>query len=127
MLEAVKTGLGVGAVTGRSSRRRMWRLPAAWCRCGIGLTRNLLGVGPWDLCALIQCAADTGRFRVFPVLPFLSAGPQGFHGPTALFGPCSHLRRPEDGNLPRAELFCPPECRALLGRVVTVSTRAGPL
>ena len=22
------------------------------------------------------------------VLPFLSAGPQGFHGPTALFGPC---------------------------------------
>src|SRR5512142_2718497 len=29
------------------------------------------------------------------VLPFLSAGPQGFHGPTALFGPCSHLKTEE--------------------------------
>ena len=46
MLEAVKTGSGEGAVTGRSSRRRIFRLPAAWCRCGIGFTRNLLvGLG----------------------------------------------------------------------------------
>src|SRR5512135_2115446 len=42
MFEAVKTGSGEGAVTGRSSRWRILRLPAAWWRCGIGLTRNLL-------------------------------------------------------------------------------------
>src|SRR5512135_229666 len=42
MFEAVKTGSGEGAVIGRSSRWRILRLPAAWWRCGIGLTRNLL-------------------------------------------------------------------------------------
>jgi len=40
----VKTGSGEGAVTGRSSRRRILRLPAAWWRCGMGFTRDLLGV-----------------------------------------------------------------------------------
>src|SRR5512135_2033696 len=35
------------------------------------------------------------------VLPFLSAGPQGFHGPTALFGPCSHLKTEEPKNYKR--------------------------
>src|SRR5512135_859308 len=66
MLRTVMTGSGDGAVMGRSSRRRILRLPAAWWRCGIGFTRNLLGFGPQDLCALIQCAANTGRFRVLP-------------------------------------------------------------
>ena len=35
-------GSGVGALTGLSRRRRIFRLPAAWCRCGIVFTRNLL-------------------------------------------------------------------------------------
>ncbi len=44
MFEAVRTGRGEGAVTGRSSRWRIFRLPAAWCGSGIGLTRDLLVV-----------------------------------------------------------------------------------
>src|SRR5512135_2969047 len=44
-----------------------------------------------------------------PVLPFLSAGPQGFHGPTALFGPCSHLKT-EEPKYPRAPRCRPQNC-----------------
>src|SRR5215213_8710419 len=55
MLEAVRTGSGEGAVIGRSSRRRILRLPAAWWRCGIGLTRSLLG------------GAAVGSVRVDPI------------------------------------------------------------
>src|SRR4051795_4827146 len=45
MLEAVKTGWGDGAVTGFWSRCRIFRLPAAWWRCGIGLTEISWGLG----------------------------------------------------------------------------------
>src|SRR3954467_2453482 len=69
MLEAVKTGSGEGAVTGRSSRRRIFRLPAAWCRCGIGFTRSLLGVRSWDRCKSIQYAGNAGRSPTSHRLP----------------------------------------------------------
>lgn len=49
VLEAAKTGRGEGAVIGESSRRWIVRLPAAWYRCGIVLTRNLLGIRKWGL------------------------------------------------------------------------------
>src|SRR3954466_5542508 len=55
MFDAVKTGSGEGAVTGLSRRWRILRLPAAWCRCGIGFTRSLL-VG-----------AAVGSVRVDPI------------------------------------------------------------
>src|SRR5262249_59577649 len=42
MLVAVRTGSGAGAVTGRSSRRRILRWPAAWGRWGIGFPRDRL-------------------------------------------------------------------------------------
>src|SRR4051812_34971337 len=77
MLEAVRTGSGEGARTGRSSRRRILRLPAAWWRCGIGFTRNLLGLGPGGLGSRIHCAANSGRFRVFsPRLRSSGLGPR---------------------------------------------------
>src|SRR5512135_909902 len=65
MLVAVMIGSGEGVVTGRSRRWRIFRLPAAWWRCGIVFTRNLLGFGPWDLCRSIQSAGIAGRFRAF--------------------------------------------------------------
>src|SRR5512135_1805584 len=39
-----------------------------------------------------RCNCRSSPMRPAWVLPFLSAGPQDFHGPTALFGPCSHLK-----------------------------------
>src|SRR5512142_170573 len=57
------------------------------------------------------------------VLPFLSAGPQGFHGPTALFGPCSHLKTEEPhhgGDLDGASELPPavPGCQQSVLRTV---------
>jgi transposase len=36
----------MGPQAARSFPGQLLRLPAAWCRCGIGFTRNLPGVGP---------------------------------------------------------------------------------
>src|SRR6478672_3043879 len=77
MFEAVKTGSGEGAVTGLSSRRRILRLPAAWWRCGIGLTRSLLGVRPWDRCESIQYAGNAERLQTFHRMPGHNRPPQG--------------------------------------------------
>src|SRR5512135_812102 len=61
-------------------------------RCCSRSTPAPPGAGP-------RTASATARIRATAytpsVLPFLSAGPQGFHGPTALFGPCSHLKTEE--------------------------------
>src|SRR4051794_35244006 len=69
MLRAVNTGSGDGAVTGLSSLPRVFRLPAAWCRCGIGLTGISLGLGPWDLSGRSNVPETPGDRRLFTGCP----------------------------------------------------------
>src|SRR5512133_3134808 len=72
MLRAVMTGSSEGAVTGRSSRRRILRLPAAWWRCGIGFTRNLLrgyGTRPGQVNRMCHKHEEISTFHA-PIMRF---------------------------------------------------------
>src|SRR3954465_14122936 len=69
MLAAVSTGWGDGAVIGRSRRFRIFRLPAAWCRCGIVFTRNLLGtVAVGSVYRDPMCQKSRGISSFIPVI-----------------------------------------------------------
>src|SRR5512135_3734417 len=75
-----------------------------------GVLQGGRSLPPAPPCHAFGCCA---RARRNPVLPFLSAGPQGFHGPTALFGPCSHLKTEEpETQVDRQLLLRDPTMRA---------------
>src|SRR6187455_1592266 len=74
MFEAVNTGTGEGAVIGRPSRWRIFRLPAAWnrfhsksprrCGLGIGASRSNMPETPGDRRHFTGCPDATGHLKL---------------------------------------------------------------